>query len=325
MKRYLVTGGSGFIGSNFLRFFLGKHKDVSVVNLDKLTYAGLRSNAREFDGDSRYQFVQGDICDSALVAKLMRGVDSVIHFAAETHVDRSIESGHDFVTTNVVGTNILLEAARREEVKRFLHFSTDEVYGSSRSGSFREDSPLNPSSPYSASKAGSDLLALAYAKTHHVPVLIVRATNNFGPFQFPEKVIPLFITNLIEGKKVPLYAKGENIRDWLYVGDCARAVDFLLEQGQDGEIYNLGGGCEISNLELTRRLLKSFGKNESQIQYVADRPAHDFRYSLDTGKLSQLGFKIIPQFDEKLRETVAWYRDHESWWKPLKADAYTLK
>lgn len=325
MKRFLVTGGSGFIGSNFLRFFIEKHKDVSIINLDKLTYAGLRSNTEILEGNSRYQFVQGDICDSALVAHLINGVEGVIHFAAETHVDRSIESGQNFVTTNVVGTNVLLEAARREGIKQFLHFSTDEVYGSCQNGSFREDAPLNPTSPYSASKAGSDLLVLAYAKTHQVPAFIIRSTNNFGPFQFPEKVIPLFMTNLVEDKKVPLYSKGENVRDWLYVGDCVEAVDFLLAHGEAGEIYNLGGDSEMNNLELTRRILKIFGKDERSIQYVTDRLAHDFRYSLDTGKLKKMGFKITPRFDERLRQTADWYRQHESWWKPLKTDTYTLK
>lgn len=325
MKRYLVTGGCGFIGSNFIRHFLNEHQDVSVVNLDKLTYAGLRSNTQEFEGNPQYQFIHGDICDIPLVMKLMREIEAVIHFAAETHVDRSIESGHDFITTNVLGTNVLLEAAHREGVRRFLHFSTDEVYGSCRDGSFREDSPLNPTSPYAASKAAGDLVALAYVKTHQVPVLIIRATNNFGPYQFPEKVIPLFMTNLIEGKKVPLYAKGENMRDWLFVEDCAEAVDFLLTHGKPGEIYNLAGGSEMSNLELTRRILREFGKSEKDIQYAADRAAHDFRYSLDMGKLSRLGFKISARFNERLKETADWYRQHEPWWKPLKADAYTLK
>jgi dTDP-glucose 4,6-dehydratase len=325
MKKFLVTGGSGFIGSNFLHYFLGAHRDVSVINLDKLTYAGVRANTKDLESDSRYEFVQGDICDSELVRKLMKGLDGVIHFAAESHVDRSIDSGSDFVMTNVYGTHVLLEAAKEAGLKRFLHFSTDEVYGSSEKGSFSEDSPLNPTSPYSAAKASSDLLALAYSKTHKVPVSIIRASNNFGPFQFPEKVIPLFITNLIEGKKLPLYAKGGNVRDWLYVGDCIRAVDFILEHGKTGEIYNVGGGTEVSNLDLTKQILREFGKNEDSIQYVTDRPAHDFRYSLNTSKLKKLGFEIKSDFGERLKETIKWYQTHRPWWEALKTDAYTLK
>src|SRR3989338_5955616 len=237
MRRFLVTGGCGFIGSNFLCYFLNEHKDVSVINLDKLTYAGIRANTQSLESDSRYRFVHGDICDATLVRQLMSGVEAVIHFASETHVDRSIDEARNFALTNVVGTTVLLEAAKEYGIKRFLHFSTDEVYGSRTKGSFSEEDPLNPTSPYSASKAASDLIALAYLKTHRVPVTIIRSTNNFGPFQFPEKVIPLFITNLIEGKKIPLYAKGENVRDWLFVGDCVKAIDFILERGGLGEIY----------------------------------------------------------------------------------------
>jgi dTDP-glucose 4,6-dehydratase len=325
MKRYLVTGGSGFIGSNFLHYFLSARRDISVVNLDKLTYAGVRANTKDLESDSRYEFVQGDICDIELVRKLMKRIDSVIHFAAESHVDRSIDSGSNFVMTNVYGTHVLLEVAKEAGVGRFIHFSTDEVYGSCPKGSFTEESPLNPTSPYSAAKAASDLLALAYWKTHKVPVTIIRASNNFGPFQFPEKVIPLFITNLIEGKKVPLYAKGENVRDWLYVGDCVRAVDFIWERGKVGEIYHVGGNHEMSNVQLTREILHQFGKGDEAIQYVPDRPAHDFRYSLNTSKLKNLGFEIKPQFQKRLKETIEWYRTHRSWWEALKTDAYTLK
>ncbi len=325
MKQFLVTGGSGFIGSNFLHYFLKTHSDISVVNLDKLTYAGVRANTQDLEKDSRYKFVHGDICDAHLVGQLVSDADCVIHFAAETHVDRSIGGGLDFVTTNVVGTGVLLEAVKERGVKKFMHFSTDEVYGSCPKGSFSETDTLNPSSPYSAAKAASDLLALAYFKTHHVPVVIVRSTNNYGPFQFPEKVIPLFITNLIEGKKVPLYAKGENVRDWLYVGDCVKGVDFILEHGKDGEIYNLGGGSEISNIELTRSILKEFGKGDDAIQYVEDRPAHDFRYSLNTDKLKKLGFGVKSNFQSCLKETIVWYRGHQPWWAPLKKDAFTLK
>lgn len=325
MNRFLVTGGSGFIGSHFLNYFLRKHEDISVINLDKLTYAGNRANTQNLEKDSRYEFIQGDICNAALVAQLMKQVDCVIHFAAETHVDRSISSAQDFMITNVVGTNILLEAAREAQIKKFLHFSTDEVYGSRQNGSFLESDPLNPSSPYSASKAAGDLLALAYFKTHQLPVTIVRSTNNFGPFQFPEKVIPLFITNLIEDKKVPLYADGQNVRDWLYVGDCVMGIDFILDRGKTGEIYHLGGNSELSNIELTRAILKQFGKGEEAIQYVRDRPAHDFRYSLDCSKLRRLGFEVKPKLMAHLNDTIDWYREHQAWWQPLKADAFTLK
>ena len=325
MKQFLITGGSGFIGSNFLRYFLNTHPDYSVINLDKLTYAGNRANTQEFTGNSQYEFVHGDICDADLVGRLMANVECVIHFAAESHVDRSIDAARDFAVTNVVGTSVLLEAAKKARIERFVHFSTDEVYGSRIKGSFTEEDPLHPSSPYSASKAASDLVALAYWNTHHVPVIVIRSTNNFGPYQFPEKVIPLFITNLIEGKKVPLYAKGENVRDWLYVDDCVKGTDYILEHGKIGEIYNLGGGCEMSNLELTRAILHAFGKGDEVIQPVADRPAHDFRYSLNTSKLKRLGFELKPHFQAHLQETIQWYQTHRSWWTPLKADMYTLK
>ncbi|OGW79388.1 MAG: dTDP-glucose 4,6-dehydratase [Omnitrophica bacterium RIFCSPLOWO2_12_FULL_44_17] len=325
MNRVLVTGGSGFIGSNFLRYFLNKFKDISVINLDKLTYAGLRSNTVEHETNPRYEFVHGDICNAELVKSLMSRVDSVIHFAAETHVDRSIDSPDEFVRTNVLGTNTLLNAAKNAKLKRFIHFSTDEVYGSIKQGSFTETFPLDPSSPYSAAKAASDLLALAYHKTHGIPVIIMRCTNNYGPYHFPEKVIPLFITNLIEGKKVPLYAKGGNVRDWLYVEDTARAVSFVFEHGKIGEIYNVAGRCELSNIELTGMILKEFGKGEEMIQYVKDRLAHDFRYSLDMSKLEALGFEITSTIHDNLRKTIDWYRANEAWWRKLKADRYTLK
>src|SRR3989338_7377146 len=256
MKRFLVTGGCGFIGSNFLHFFLNSHQDVSVINLDKLTYAGVRANTQNLEKDKRYTFIQGDICDSNLVRQLMKNVDAVVHFAAENKVDRSIDCGVEFIQTNVVGTGILLDAALQSGMKRFVHFSTDEVYGSTLKGSFSEEDGLNPTSPYSASKASSDLLALSYFKTHHLPVIVVRSSNNFGPFQFPEKVIPLFITNLMSGRKVPLYAEGHNMRDWLYVGDCVQGVNFILQNGKAGEIYNLASGSELTNLELTRLILK---------------------------------------------------------------------
>lgn len=325
MKRFLITGGCGFIGSNFIRFFLKTQPDVSLINLDKLTYAGLRQNIESFESDSRYEFVHGDICDRSLVEQLTGRVDEIVHFAAETHVDRSIDSSQEFIKTNVLGTGVLLEAARKANCKRFIHFSTDEVYGSRKNGSFSEMDPLEPSSPYSASKAGGDLLALSYWKTHRLPVIVLRCSNNFGQYQFPEKVIPLFITNLIEGKKLPLYGTGANVRDWLYVEDCVRAVAFILEHGQPGEIYNIGGGSELTNLTLARMILKILGQPDEMIQYVPDRPAHDFRYSLNVSKIKKLGFMIQSRFGECLRETIRWYQENRSWWQPLKKDIYTLK
>lgn len=325
MKRFLVTGGCGFIGSNFLHFFLEQYHDVSVINLDKLTYAGNRANTSGLEKSGRYQFVKGNICNKKLVEKLAAKVDAVIHFAAESHVDRSIHGSQEFIITNVIGTNVLLDAARVKGIKKFIHFSTDEVYGSRPTGSFSETDPLNPSSPYSASKAASDLLALAYWKTHKVPVVVIRSSNNFGPRQYPEKVIPLFITNLIEGKKVPLYAQGKNVRDWLYVNDCARGIDFILKNGSLGEIYNLATHCELTNIDLTRLILAEFNQGEESIQRVADRPAHDFRYSINTEKLTALGFEIKPSFENRLRETIHWYRQNPQWWKPLKKDRFTLK
>lgn len=325
MERILVTGGCGFIGSNFLRYFLNDHPEYSIINLDKLTYAGRLENTADFSGNSRYQFVRGDICDESLVGSLMKQVSMVVHFAAETHVDRSIDSSSEFVRTNVVGTNVLLDAAKKCGIKKFIHFSTDEVYGSIAEGDATETYSLNPTSPYSAAKAGSDLLALSYWKTHKLPVVVMRCSNNYGPYQFPEKVIPLFITNLIEGKKVPLYAKGENRRDWLFVGDCVRAVGFILKNGVPGEIYNVAGNCELTNIELTRLILKQFGKGDEAIQYVKDRPAHDFRYGLDGCKLEKLGFSVTSRFEDRLSETIEWYKAHPEWWRLLKADSYTLK
>ncbi len=325
MTRFLITGGSGFIGSNFIRHILKNQREILVTNLDKLTYAGNRENTKEFESDARYEFVHGDICDAKQVGQLVPKVDVVVHFAAESHVDRSIDSAHDFVQTNVLGTNTLLEVAKRSKIKRFIHFSTDEVYGSRREGSFAEVDALNPSSPYSASKAGSDLLALAYWKTHKVPVTVIRSSNNFGPYQFPEKAIPLFITNLIDGKKIPLYGKGENVRDWIFVEDCTRATETILERGLPGEIYNVAGYSEMNNLELTKMILREFDRDERFIEYVADRPAHDFRYSIQAKKLAGLGFVVKSNMRERLRQTIQWYREHEEWWRPLKKDAYTVK
>jgi len=320
--KILVTGGAGFIGSNFVRHVLGNHSGDAVVNLDKLTYAGNLENLRDVEKDPRYRFVRGDICDGALVRDLMDGVDAVVHFAAETHVDRSNAAADEFLRTNANGTFTLLEAARERKVQRFVAIGTDEVYGSIAKGAAREGDALNPSNPYSASKAAADLLARAYWTTHRLPVLITRSSNNFGPYQYPEKVIPLFITNAIEDKPLPLYGDGKNVRDWLYVLDNCAAIDRVLRKGKDGEIYNIGGGHEVENVALTRQVLHLLGKPESLITPVTDRPGHDRRYALDSSKVAALGWKPSHSFASALQATVAWYREHESWWQPIKSGAF---
>ncbi len=325
MNTLLVTGGCGFIGSHFVKHFLKAHPDWKIINLDKLTYCGNRENTRALEGTPRYEFVHGDICDPGLVFSLFERVQAVAHFAAETHVDRSIDRPEDFLMTNIMGTRNLLEAARKNPIKRFMHVSTDEVYGSVAEGDSTEEYPMKPNSPYSASKASSDLFARAYWKTYGVPVIITRSSNNFGPNQFPEKVIPLFITNLLENKKVPLYGDGKNRRDWIYVEDNCRALDLVFQHGKDGEIYNVGIGRDISNNELTHAILKEMGKGPEMINPVADRPGHDFRYSLDITKIKKLGFKPSWTFESGLQETIRWYRDTPEWWKPLKKDKFTLK
>lgn len=318
--RLLVTGGLGFIGSNFIRQMLEGHPEHSIVNLDKVTYAGNPENLKDIAGDPRYTFIRGDICDPDLVGSVFREhqIDAVVHFAAESHVDRSIEDASVFVRTNVLGTHVLLEEALNHGVERFVHVSTDEVYGSIRSGSFREIDNLNPSSPYSASKAASDLLARSYYITHDLPVIVTRCTNNFGPYQYPEKLIPLFVTNLLDGKKVPVYGTGKNVRDWIYVLDHNRAIDFVLRHGEPGEIYNIGGDNEKSNLEITEGILRVLGKDESMIEYVRDRPGHDWRYSLDSSKLRSMGWKPEFDFEAALQATVEWYVENAWWWRPLK-------
>jgi dTDP-glucose 4,6-dehydratase len=316
----LITGGAGFIGSNFIRYMLRAHPDYRIVNLDSLTYAGNLNNLKDCDSSPRYTFVRGDICDSPLVNRVMEEhlIDTVIHFAAESHVDRSIADASAFVKTNILGTYTLLEAARQHALHRFIHISTDEVYGSIPEGSFRETDVLSPSSPYSSSKAGSDLLALSYFTTFNLPVIVTRCTNNFGPYQFPEKLIPLFVTNLIDGKKVPVYGTGKNVRDWIHVGDHCQAIDFLLDKGDAGEIYNIGGENERTNLEITEKILRILKKDDSMIEHVQDRPGHDFRYSLNCTKLRRLGWKPSRSFEEALRDTVSWYAENEWWWRPLK-------
>jgi dTDP-glucose 4,6-dehydratase len=315
--RQLVTGGAGFIGSNYVRHVLA-NTDDEVVVYDALTYAGNRSTLKDVDDDPRFSFVHGDICDPATLTEAMRGVDAVVHFAAESHVDRSIVGSDDFVVTNCFGTNIVLDVARRLDVGRVVHIGTDEVYGSVEVGSSKETDPLEPRSPYSASKAGSDLIALSYHHTHGVPVVVTRCTNNFGPYQFPEKAIPLFTTNLLDGGTVPLYGDGLNERDWLYVDDHCAGVLLVLQQGIAGEIYNIGAGNETPNRVLVDKLLALLGKDEASVTYVEDRLGHDRRYSVDISKITALGWSKQRTLDEALEATVGWYRDNEWWWRPLK-------
>jgi dTDP-glucose 4,6-dehydratase len=321
--RVLVTGGAGFIGSHYVRKALGgayaSLAEAEIVVLDKLTYAGNEVNLAPVKDDPRLRFVQGDICDPVVVAKVMAGVDLVVHFAAESHVDRSILGSADFVMTNVVGTQTLLQGAVDAGVAKFVHVSTDEVYGSIDSGSWPETHPLEPNSPYSASKASSDLLARSFYRTHGLPVCITRCSNNYGPYQFPEKVIPLFVTNLMDGKKVPLYGDGLNVRDWLHVDDHCWGIQLVAESGRAGEVYNIGGGTELTNLELTERLLAAFGVGDEMVERVEDRKAHDRRYSVDITKITnELGYRPLMSFDEGLANTIEWYRSNRSWWEPLK-------
>lgn len=317
--RMLVTGGAGFIGSNFIRRVLGDpDRDVEVVNYDALTYAGVQATVDELDRDDRHHFVHGDIADAPSVAVVMADVDQVVHFAAESHVDRSIAGPTVFLTTNVVGTGVLLQAALDADVDRFLHVSTDEVYGSVAEGFPDEQAALDPSSPYSSSKAGSDLLALSYHRTFGLDVRVTRCTNNYGPYQFPEKVIPLFVTNLLDDAQVPLYGDGRNERDWLYVDDHCAALELVLDRGQAGQVYNIGANAQRTNLDLTHRILDQLDRDESSILNVEDRLGHDLRYAVDSTKVRALGWEPRHPFDERLAETVAWYRDHQDWWRPLK-------
>lgn len=317
--RVLVTGGYGFIGSNFIRFLL-KNTEHEVVNLDALTYAGNRDDLKDYEDDSRCTFIHGRIEDRELLNRVVEDVDYVVNFAAETHVDRSIKEPFPFLTTNVIGAHTLLEACKDSGVKRFLHISTDEVYGSLESdeGKFTEDLPLKPNSPYSASKAAVDMLIRAYNVTYGLPVVTVRPSNNYGYYQFPEKFIPLMITNLLENKPVPVYGDGKNIRDWLFVEDCARGVFDVLMKGREGEIYNLGGGNERRNIEVTETVLEIMGKDDSYIKFVKDRPGHDYRYSLNITKVkNEVGWKPVVGFEEGLKKTIEWYEENTWWWKPL--------
>ena len=328
--KLLVTGGAGFIGSNFVRMALtDKFPDFNVEQLtvlDLLTYAGDEENLKPIASDKRYKFVKGDIRDLEVAKKLMQDADQVVHFAAESHVDRSIEGGSDFVSTNVMGTQVLLDAAKSSNIKRFVHVSTDEVYGSISEGSWPEDHPLLPNSPYSASKAGSDLLVRAYNRTHKLDTVITRCSNNYGQYQFPEKVMPLFITNIIEGKKVPLYGNGLNVRDWLHVDDHCRGIALALTKGRAGEVYNIGGGTELTNVELTHKILKAMGVGEDFIQPVEDRKGHDLRYSVDISKINkELGYSPQVNFEEGLEQTINWYKNNEAWWKKHKQAAPAIK
>jgi dTDP-glucose 4,6-dehydratase len=321
--RLLVTGGAGFIGSNFVRYWLAHHALDDVVNLDKLTYAGNRASLADVESDPRYRFVQGDICDPSVVDDVMRDADIVVHFAAESHVDRSIATPGRFVETNVLGTCVLLDAALRHRVRRFHHVSTDEVFGAlplHGEDKFTPETPYAPRSPYAASKAGSDHLVRAYQVTYGLPVTITNCSNNFGPYQYPEKLIALAITNLLEDRKIPIYGDGLYVRDWLYVEDHCRAIDLVLERGQIGATYLVGGMTELySNLEVARKLLALLGKDERWIEHVTDRPGHDRRYDVDWTRIRQeLGWQPLHPFDEWLARTVEWYRAHPHWWKPLK-------
>lgn len=310
--KILVTGGCGFIGSNFIRE-ITKHREV--VNLDKLTYAGVNN----LKGVKDYSFVKGDICKREDVEKAMKGCDTVVHFAADSHVDRSIKDPATFVQTNVFGTYVLLEEARKNDIGRFVMISTDEVYGQIERGSFRETDVLNPRNPYSASKAGAERLAYSFFATYGLPVVIPRSSNNFGPYQLPDKIIPLFITNILENKKVPLYGDGKNVRDWVYVSDNCEAIRLCMERGRPGEVYNIGGGNEITNLELTRLILREMGKGEEMIEFVKDRPGHDRRYSLDSSKImEELGWRPGHDFRDAIKKTINWYGENQNWWKPLK-------
>ena len=322
MKTFLVTGGAGFIGSNYIRYMLKKYDDIHIINLDKLTYAGNLDNLRDIENDTRYEFVKGDICDEEVVNRLTQRADVVVNFAAESHVDRSIGRPDDFIRTDVFGTFVLLEAARDGGVRRFLQVSTDEVYGSIEDGSFKETDPLMPSSPYSASKAGADRLAFSYFVTYGLPVIITRCSNNFGPYQYPEKLIPLFVTNALEDKPLPIYGDGKNVRDWIYVEDHCDAIDFLYQNGSDGEVYNIGAGNERNNLEITEIILRELNKPKSLMTFVKDRLGHDRRYSLDCTKIRNMGWQPSHSFDEAMHDTIQWYVQNRWWWEKLKSGEY---
>jgi len=317
--RYLITGGAGFIGSNFVRHLYATEENVHVRVLDKLTYAGNIENLKDFKTKADFEFIKGDICDAKTVQAAMQGSQVVINFAAEAAVDRSIDDPQSFIKTDIFGVYTLLEEARRQSnLKRFIQISTDEVYGHILEGSFKETSEVKPRNPYAASKLGGERLAYSFFETYQLPVVITRASNNYGPYAYPEKIIPLFITNLVDGVQVPVFGGGRQVRDWLYVEDHCRAIKLLVERGINGEVYNVGGGQECENIELTRKLLGLMGKDERSIKFVQDRPGHDMRYSLDSSKLQSLGWSPQVGFEEGLKKTVAWYLENEKWWRPLK-------
>ncbi len=316
-KKLLVTGGAGFIGSNFIRLILNKYPAYHIVNLDKLTYCGNPDNLKSISANPNYRFVQGDICDHKLLEEIMKDCEIVVNFAAETHVDRSIDNAAEFVRTNILGTEMLLDAARKCNLALFCQISTDETYGSREKGFFKESDALRPSSPYSASKAAADQLVYAYYVTYNLPIMIVRPTNNFGPYQYPEKIIPLFITNALKGKKLPVYGDGQNVRDWIYVLDNCAAIDFAIHRGKIGEIYNIAGNNEMKNIDLTRLILKIMKQPQELIEFVPDRPGHDRRYALDSSKIKRLGWKPGHNFEQVMEETVQWYHDNQQWWQPL--------
>ncbi|MGA2587839.1 MAG: dTDP-glucose 4,6-dehydratase [Candidatus Aminicenantales bacterium] len=325
-KTILVTGGAGFIGSTFVRMMLARFPSIRIINLDALTYAGNLDNLRDFSCDPRHEFIQGDIRTKDLVTGIFERVQGVFHFAAETHVDRSIVDAGEFVLTDVFGTYILLEALRRSpHIEFFLHISTDEVYGSRDEGFFKETDPLNPSSPYAASKTGADRLAYAYHVTYGVPIIIVRPSNNYGPYQYPEKFIPLFTTNALEGKELPLYGKGLNVRDWLFVEDNCRGIELVARRGAIGEAYNIGANDEWRNIDVARRILKILGKKRDLIKFVPDRLGHDRRYALNCRKLRSLGWKTGVEFDDGLERTVTWYVENEDWWRKIKERSADFK
>jgi dTDP-glucose 4,6-dehydratase len=318
MRSILVTGGAGFIGSNFVRYLRNKYNDTKIIVLDALTYAGDRENLSDLEGKSNYSFYHGNILDKRIVDEVVSQVDFIVNFAAETHVDRSILEAGSFIQTDVIGTFTLLEACRKHNIKTFIQISTDEVYGSISQGSFRESSPLKPNSPYSASKASADLLVRSYHKTYGVAAIITRSSNNFGPYQYPEKLIPLFITNAMEDKPLPLYGDGKNVRDWIYVLDNCEAIDLVLSKGRIGEVYNIGGSNELENIKITEAILENLQKPRSLITPVTDRPAHDRRYSVDCSKIQKLGWRPKRKFVEALSETIKWYQANEKWWRRIK-------
>ncbi len=322
MQTFLITGGAGFIGSNFIRYLFKKYEHCKIINLDKLTYAGNPDNLKGVDAHPGYRFVKGDICAEKIVEPLVQEADVVINFAAESHVDRSIGKPDDFIRTDVFGTFVLLEAARKFGIEKFIQISTDEVYGSTLGESFRETDPLMPSSPYSASKAGADRLAFSYFVTYDMPVLITRCSNNFGPYQYPEKLIPLFVTNALENNKLPIYGDGKNIRDWIYVEDHCRAIDVVLRKGSNGEVYNIGAGNEKNNLEITRFILDKLGKPDKLMTYVPDRLGHDRRYSLDWDKIKRLGWQPQHSFADAMTRTIDWYQNNRWWWEEIKSGEY---